>query len=324
MYRKIIFDLDGVITSESAFWDAAALTVAEFMGFPMDTPAKLRESLFCRDRLIRLIKNRGVNSNWDLVYLFCCFFETTPEAVYEKIEKSGLYDFALYEAAGHHAARKTGKPFSEICRGGPIYQEMADSFQEWFLGSKTFVEVNGKKARGNREGLWLMEEPIVGREKLLSTLSFLKKRGLQLRIATARPLPEGRDPLVRWGAMPYFDEDGAITYDYIRKAQALSPTLPLGKPHPYIFLKAYLGKDFPDAAILEGRYNRDFRDCLIVGDAGADLFAAKKMGADFAAVLTGVSGEDGRAFFEENGAKYILPDVSALISIGEFGEEEQR
>jgi len=75
MYRKIIFDLDGVITSESAFWDSAALTVAEFMGFPMDTPAKLRETLFCRDRLIRLVKNRGVNSNWDLVYLFCCFFD---------------------------------------------------------------------------------------------------------------------------------------------------------------------------------------------------------------------------------------------------------
>ena len=88
MYRKIIFDLDGVITSESAFWDSAALTVAEFMGFPMDTPQKLRETLFCHDKLIRLVKNRGVNSNWDLVYLFFCFFETTPEAVYETIEKS--------------------------------------------------------------------------------------------------------------------------------------------------------------------------------------------------------------------------------------------
>ena len=324
MYRKIIFDLDGVITSESAFWDAAALTVAEFMGFPMDTPTRLRETLFCHDKLIRLVKNRGVNSNWDLVYLFYCFFETTPEAVYETIEKSGLCDFALYEAAGQYAARKTGKPHAEIRRGGPLYREMANSFQEWFLGSETFEKVNAKTPRGNREGLWLMEEPIVGREKLLSTLAFLKERGLSLRIATARPLPEGREPLVRWGAMVYFDADGAITYDYIRRAQALSPDVPLGKPHPYIFLKSYFGKDFPDTAILKGQYDCDFSDCLIVGDAGADLFAAKKMGADFAAVLTGISGEDGRAFFEENGAKYILPDVSALLSIPDFGEEEQK
>lgn len=324
MYRKIIFDLDGVITSESAFWDSAALTVAEFMGFPMDTPAKLRETLFCRDRLIRLVKNRGVNSNWDLVYLFCCFFETTPEAVYETIEKSELCDFALYEAAGRHAALKTGKPYEEICRGGPLYREMADSFQEWFLGSATFEKVNGKKARGSREGLWLMEEPIVGREKLLSTLSLLKEKGVNLRIATARPLPEGREPLVRWGAMPYFDAEGAITYDYIRRAEALSPEVPLGKPHPYIFLKSYFGKDFPDRLILEEKYEKDFSDCLIVGDAGADLFAAKAMGADFAAVLTGISGEDGRAFFAENGAKYILPDVSVLPSVLEFGEEEQK
>lgn len=319
MYRKIIFDLDGVITSESAFWDSAALTVAEFMGFPMDTPQKLRETLFCHDKLIRLVKNRGVNSNWDLVYLFFCFFETTPEAVYETIEKSKLCDFALYEAAGHYAAKKLGKPFSEVRRDGPLYREMADSFQEWFLGSETFTAVNGKKARGKRDGLWLTEEPIVGRDALLSTLSVLKEKGLHLRIATARPLPEGREPLVRWGAMPYFDADGVITYDFIRTAQALSPNVPLGKPHPYIFLKSYFGKDFPDSRILDGQYPKDFGDCLIVGDAGADLFAAKKMGADFAAVLTGISGKDGRAFFEENGAKYILSDVSELQFIKELG-----
>ncbi len=315
MYRKIIFDLDGVITSESAFWDAAALTTAEFMGLPIESPARLRETLFYNDRLIKLVKNRGVNSNWDLVYLTIAFWETDAKGVYETIERIPLRDFALYHFAGERLAEKTGRPFEEVKRSGPYWLKMADSFQEWFLGSSTFEEVNKKAAHGGREGLWTSEEPIVGRKKLEETLRFLRGKGVSLRIGTARPLPEGREPLLRWGVYDYFDEEGAITYDYIKAAQEKSGHAALGKPHPYIFLKSYLGKDFPDEVILNGTYEADFSDCLIVGDAGADLFAAKAMGADFAAVLTGIAGEEARPFFEENGAKYIFSDITELPDI---------
>ena len=80
-------------------------------------------------------------------------------------------------------------------------------------------------------------------------------------------------------------------------------------------MKAYFGKEFPDEDILNENYEKDFSDCLIVGDAGADLFAAQKMGADFAAVLTGIAGEDARRFFAENGAAYIVPDITFLPEI---------
>ncbi len=312
MYKKIIFDLDGVITTEQAFWDAAALTTAEFLGFPLAPPRRLRETLFYGDRLIKLVKNRGVNSNWDLVYLAYAFWETDGATVYADIAATPERDFALYEVAGRKLAEKTGQPFDKVKRGGALWQEMADSFQEWFLGSETFARVYQKPPRGIRRGLWESEEPLVPRKTLLDTLGALQKMGAQLCIATARPLPEGREPLVRWGAFPLFSEAHAITYDYIRTAQETLGVSGLGKPHPYIFLKAYFGKDFPDARIIDGTYPKDFTDCLIVGDAGADLFAAKAMGADFAAVLTGVSGEAGREFFTENGAKFILPDISAL------------
>ncbi len=323
MYRKIIFDLDGVITSESVFWDSAALTVAEFMGEPLLTPAALREKYFYGDKLIRLVKNRGVNSNWDLVYLTLAFWETDSCGVYETITGMDMQAFDLYRAAGRRLAEKTGRPMAEVERGGPLWQEMADSFQEWFLGSRTFAAVNGKKPRGERAGLWDSEEPIVGRENLIRTLRALREKGVSLRIGTARPLPEGVEPLKRWGVYDYFDDEGVITYNYIRNAETASGQTGLGKPHPYIFLKSYFGKDFADSDILEGRYERDFSDCLIVGDAGADLFAAKKMGADFAAVLTGIAGEDARPFFAENGAKYILPDITALPGIREGTEDKK-
>ncbi len=323
MYSKVIFDLDGVITTENTFWDAAALTTAEFLGVPLLSPRELRAMLFYEDRLIRLVKNRGVNSNWDLVYLAVAFWETDGSALYAAIQREEGRAFELYEKAGKKLAEKTGQALETVRRGGPLWQEMADSMQEWFLGSRTFEAVYKKKARGERAGLWDKEEPIVEREALLKTLLFLKEKGVSLRIATARPLPEGREPLVRWGIFPYFDEEGAITHNFIRAAEEKSGETGLGKPHPYIFLKAYFGKDFPDEAILSGAYEKDFSDCLIVGDAGADLFAAQKMGADFAAVLTGVSGREARSFFEENGAKYILPDVTALPEIWKKTEEKK-
>ena len=52
---------------------------------------------------------------------------------------------------------------------------------------------------------------------------------------------------------------------------------------------------------------------LVVGDAGADMFAAKAMGADFCAVLTGVNKQAARGFFEENNAQYILNSSAELI-----------
>ena len=42
------------------------------------------------------------------------------------------------------------------------------------------------------------------------------------------------------------------------------------------------------------------------------LLAAKAMGADFCAVLTGVAGESGRAYFEEQNAEFILRNVGEM------------
>ncbi len=86
--RKIVFDMDGVITGESCYWDAAALVVWElfyapgYMGLPAPdhlpsfttNPAagevsRIRKVVFEDDAVISLFKNRAVNSNWDLAFL---------------------------------------------------------------------------------------------------------------------------------------------------------------------------------------------------------------------------------------------------------------
>ena len=75
-------------------------------------------------------------------------------------------------------------------------------------------------------------------------------------------------------------------------------------------MKALYGTDYDDKRLVSGDYDKSkIAGTLVVGDAGADILAAKAMGADFCAVLTGIQGEKGREYFEENGAEYILPSV---------------
>src|SRR5258708_16071509 len=80
MSNLIIFDLDGVITSEEAYWDAAGLTLHELMysprywglgaGSEYHPATTARESrrvsraIFPETEILTL-KARAINSNWD-------------------------------------------------------------------------------------------------------------------------------------------------------------------------------------------------------------------------------------------------------------------
>ncbi len=87
MNDLIIFDLDGVITSEEAYWDAAGLTLHELMYSPRYwgirasknySPATTAEEsrYISRSTLpeseIMVYKARSINSNWDTCYAAVC------------------------------------------------------------------------------------------------------------------------------------------------------------------------------------------------------------------------------------------------------------
>ena len=88
MSNLIIFDLDGVITSEEAYWDAAGLTLHELLYSPRywnvegDTkpyrPAasaeesrRISRATFPESEIVAL-KARAINSNWDTCYATVC------------------------------------------------------------------------------------------------------------------------------------------------------------------------------------------------------------------------------------------------------------
>ena len=88
MSDLIIFDLDGVITSEEAYWDAAGLTLHELCSsprywqidaqctkyIPVTTAEESRHvsrTIFPSSEILSL-KARAINSNWDTCYVTVC------------------------------------------------------------------------------------------------------------------------------------------------------------------------------------------------------------------------------------------------------------
>lgn len=87
MFKMILFDVDGVLLSEERYFDASALTVWEmlfspkYLGLPGDqfesAPSeeairRIRREVFVNDKILDFMKSRGINANWDMVYLSFC------------------------------------------------------------------------------------------------------------------------------------------------------------------------------------------------------------------------------------------------------------
>ena len=142
----------------------------------------------------------------------------------------------------------------------------------------------------------------------------LRDRGIVLGIGTGRPRLETEVPLRSLGLLDAFEPERIVTASEVVRAEESHPDrAPLGKPHPFTYVKGYLGLKAPDEACLDADFPLPgAEEVLIVGDSVADLLAARRMGCRFAATLTGLTGEKARPKFEELGADYILEDVTRL------------
>ena len=334
-YDTILLDLDGVITSEEVYWNTAALTVWEFLNsshyYGTDTiqPAAameqlsfIRDEVFCQDAVIKTVKERGINNNWDLAW-----FVISGALVLKTHDYMAIYQWILSlpetasdlcYAVSTDLQEKAGLPAEEAEHHGHLWQRVQLSFQEWFLGSDLFpAHWNSPVLQTGKPGLTFGEEPLVNKDKLIILLRLLAKEKT-LGIGTGRPRIEMLNPLKNWGVYDCFRAEAVVTHHEVQSAQQVlrvtMPELVLTKPHPFIFLKGIFGDSVTDEDLIAGRY--DVSRCkktLVVGDAGCDLFAAKAAGCDFLAVLTGIGGESARDYFAKEGADYILNHVLELL-----------
>jgi len=320
----IIFDMDGVITSELGYWKSAALTVYELMydyryfgkrdidrEWCVKHVDMIYDTVFHGGKTVTAVKDLGVNTNWDLAYVVFLVakyldptLETFDRAHFESvcmfIENMEVHPPEVYTALEGLMEMTVPCEKGYFTRGdGGFWTELVSVFQRWYHGEE---EVLGMKE---------LEEPLLPLEEIKDTLSALRDAGFRLGIGTGRPRDEVECPIKRWGLDVYFEPQLCATYAEVLAAQeTLQLDYPLAKPHPFVFLKAAFGETYSDKELCGAHVKKEQAShCLVVGDAASDMLAAKAAGFPFLAVLTGSAGQRGRQFFEENQADIILDTV---------------
>ncbi len=333
-YQKILFDMDGVITSERQYWTTAALTVFELyyedeelnIAWCEENAAAVSHRIFNNDETIKVLKALGVNTNWDLAYLTLLAAsvkkaegepdESLWEAVTDFFYDNGINAPELYDFAAESVCELYNFEFDTVKRSGKLWHNVQDVFQQWYMGDELYECVYHRHLHRGKKGLIREEQLLFPVAEIKQLLRHLKEKGYRLGIGTGRSALEIREPLERWAVRDLFEEESFVTYDTVEQAQKICADIPLAKPHPYVFLKGALGCGYSDQKIIRGEYDSSLmKNILVVGDAGADILAAKAAGMDFAAVLTGVAGKDSYDYFKELHADYILDDVLKLDQV---------
>lgn len=331
-YDTIVFDMDGVVTSEQNYWNSAALTAWEYCRSKnyygtekicpeewMKQVSSIRSNVFCGDELIRVLKEKGVNSNWDLGYVVFCLSRILKtdrfEAVLEEANKLDGNILGEYPMLAQKMASALGGTPEDYSRSSAFWNQMQRCFQEWFLGQELYNKTYGEVPKqAGKSGLLLKEEPIIPLEQLTAVFAGLFRAGKRICVGTGRPGCEIEAPLKNWGLLQYIAPDGFIHYDHVAEAEKELQMQVLTKPHPLMFLKAVYGEGYQNSRLLAQDYEtQKIEKTLVVGDAGADILAAQTMGADFCAVLTGITGAAARPYFEDLGAAYIIKDIRDLL-----------
>jgi len=376
MIKTILFDVDGVMLSEERYFDASALTVWEmlyspqylglhgdaFTPSPVESQIRMvREQVFAKDEVLNFIKSRGINSNWDMVFLaFSYQLIRLVEALKPKLGSDAVnllvnqigrgqvdqlrewaaeyaadfqVDYAAFTAdfakgsaqkaemlvyLNQIAQERCGVDTQMFSRSSELWQLCQETFQEWYLGDERVADSIGRATKQpGKKGFLTDEIPIVPPAEMIELFKTLKERGFTLGIGTGRPTIETHVPLNDMGILEWFDPNRVVTASHVLEVEGEFPELaPMSKPHPISYVKGMLGLTTPNSeAVKFALPIANGEEVLIVGDSLADFLAARSIGCKFAATLTGLSGQEARAKFEEVKADYILDDVRDILSI---------
>ncbi len=155
MSNLIVFDLDGVITSEEAYWDAAGLTLHELLYSPRywnidrqqlgadgcyhpaitaQESRHISRMLFPEAEILAL-KARSINSNWDTCYATTCLHLIDLLALLPSLEpllplrpwdSDWLADFRMHFARSHPLAPRVPAIARIPARGIPTMDDTVD------------------------------------------------------------------------------------------------------------------------------------------------------------------------------------------------------
>jgi phosphoglycolate phosphatase-like HAD superfamily hydrolase len=347
----LVFDLDGVITSEQKYWNTARLTVwemlcqphylglAEHFGSGLTTPDLVLaqgEAVIGTDFITEL-KNRAVNSNWDLTFFvvslqivailaqmnpvdllavqeeenlleqleaigYLCKKQTInqnhSQQIFQKFwqESVDLKGTAVQSYVPIFAQKILGQNLELFRSHSDLWQLCYHNFQAWYEGQQGYQLPDDETVL-----------PVAGIQQVLGELA----QRYKLAIATGRPRNETIEPLTKLGLIEYFDAQRIVTYDEVLAAEKLVD-IKLGKPHPFIVLKA-IHPDSADTQLIQ-MSNSSHPRVAYIGDAASDVAAAKAAGCWSIGVLTGFGTdlEYKRQLLEKIGCDHVIVDIVAL------------
>jgi phosphoglycolate phosphatase-like HAD superfamily hydrolase len=369
MIRTILFDVDGVLLSEEHYFDASALTVWELLisnnylalspeKYKTDySPAEIkdiRETVFGKnDEALKLMKSRGLNANWDMIYLsfghqFIHLLSHIKENEQERInswlqepinrevlleiggvlhkyevnldfnrfvpefERSTETKQELFNYLNQLAEERLGVQTTIFSGISELWSVCEHVCQEWYVGDENVENSTGRPSvQLGKKGFLANETTLAAKEEIEALFSFLNDSGVKIGIGTGRPELETIQPFLHLDWLRHFDSNHIVTADDVLNAEKeLNERRSLSKPDPYTYILGLKGKETSVEDCLNTVLPIDnSKEVLVVGDSLADLLAARKMGCQFAAVLTGLSGKDARSDFEKHEADYILDTV---------------
>ncbi|MEK3890133.1 HAD family hydrolase [Bacillus sp. FSL K6-3431] len=227
-------------------------------------------------------------------------------------EEAELSKEGLFSHIDQIARERLGVNTTVFGQKGALWSMCEHVSQEWYVGDQFVLASTGRPSVQTGKKGFLSDEKILADSQEISDLFIaLKEAGVTIGIGTGRPELETIEPFKYLNWLEHFDMDNIVTADDVLEAEREFPDNPaLAKPHPYTYVLALSGKKkTAKECIEEPMPVAHGKETMIVGDSLADLLAAQEMGCTFVAVLTGLSGKDARAEFEERKAEYILDSV---------------
>ncbi|UXV31136.1 HAD family hydrolase [Mammaliicoccus sciuri] len=316
---------------------------------------QIRKDIFIDDQILNQLKSLGLNSNWDMLFIVISthLIELLKQAKATNLDLSNvnfddntLKNYAQ-QIVGKEINIEIPRRFLSKATSGKenIYYDLIafaqeelkvedasifelkskfwdvaqEVYQEWYLGTELYQEVEHKTPRTTFKNGYIKEEVVLADvDEVTQLLEDLKEAGYQIGIATGRPRTETIVPFETIGWLKQFDEFHIGTASEVLKAETTYPEFkPLGKPNPFSYLVANGGNDTEKflSYIKEQEQVFSEQDIYIVGDSLADLLSAQKTGATFIGTLTGLKGQSARAELEDYHADYIVDNVLDIRNV---------
>ncbi|MEJ7540484.1 HAD family hydrolase [Staphylococcus intermedius] len=317
----------------------------------------IRATLFKNDVILNRLKSMGINSNWDMLFVVfsvhfieCLkqlslderlnylnvsqFNEETLRKVGQQVSKMNIKHeqplqfienapegrSQIYQSLQSYAMTELEVEEAKLFDiSSPLWQLSQEIYQEWYLGTALYEEVEKKKAKTDyKRGYIYHEIALAPINEIKQLLDDLKAAGYRLAIATGRPRTETIVPFETLDLLSHFDDAYIVSASEVLEVESRYPELkPLGKPNPFSYIAAFNGNEKQDYyAYATNQENRMENETVtIVGDSLADLFSAQTVNAQFIGTLTGLKGKAAEKELRDHGAEILVDNVLDIREI---------